>query len=280
MDAIGRLAGGVAHDFNNLLMVISSYAEMMLDSVGVQHPLRRNVKEIIAASSRAADLTRQLLGFGRKQVQALRILDLNSVIQEISQMLARLIGEDIQLLVMQEPNLGSVKADPMQLEQVRMNLAANARDAMPDGGKLSIETANLSLDEGYLLQHSMVPAGDYVRLSITDTGRGIPAQHMAHIFEPFYTTKEGKGTGLGLATVYGIVKQNGGFIWVYSEPGIGTTFKIYLPRVREKSQPYSPPASKKPSPGWETVLLAEDESAVRQSEKEFLESNGYKVLEA
>jgi two-component system cell cycle sensor histidine kinase/response regulator CckA len=285
MDAIGRLAGGVAHDFNNLLMVISSYAELMLDSIGAQHPLRRNVQEIMAASRRATDLTRQLLAFGRKQLQALQILDLNSVVQEISKMLARLIGEDVQLVVAQGSNLGRVKADLIQMEQVLMNLAANARDAMPEGGRLSIETANVSMDEEYLQHHPIVPPGDYVRLTVTDTGQGIATEHMGHIFELFYTTKESKGTGLGLATVYGIVKQSGGFIWVYSEPGMGTTFKIYLPRIQQKVQQkiekaYSAPPAEERARGSETVLLAEDEAAVRQSEKEFLESSGYTVLEA
>ena len=282
MDAIGRLAGGVAHDFNNLLMVISSYAELILESISEQHPLRRNVEEIMAASSRAANLTRQLLAFGRRQMQSLRVLDLNPVIQEIGRMLPHLIGEDIQLVVVQGNKLGKVKADLVQIEQILMNLAANARDAMPRGGKLIIETANVHLDEAYLQRHPMVPAGDYVRLTVTDSGNGIAPEHIGHIFEPFYTTKEeGKGTGLGLATVYGIVKQSGGFIWVYSEPGLGTTFKIYLPRVRQNvDQPYSPPSAEKPFRGRETLLLAEDEVAVRQSEKEFLDANGYTVLEA
>ncbi len=282
MDAIGRLAGGVAHDFNNLLMVISSYAELMLDSIAGPHPLRRNIEEIMAASSRAADLTRQLLAFGRQQIQSLRVLDLNPVIQEIGRMLPHLIGEDIQLAVVQGKNLGKVKADLVQIEQILMNLAANARDAMPRGGKLTIETANMHLDEAYLQRHSMVPPGDYVQLTVTDSGNGIAPKHLPHIFEPFYTTKEeGKGTGLGLATVYGIVKQSGGFIWVYSEPGMGTTFRIYFPQVDQKSDPLTlaRPAEKSPR-GWETLLLAEDEAAVRQSEREFLEASGYTVLEA
>jgi PAS domain S-box-containing protein len=283
MDAIGRLAGGVAHDFNNLLMVIRAYAELMLDSLVVEHPLRRNVEEIITASGRAADLTRQLLAFGRKQMQALRVLDLNSVIQEISGMLHRLIGEDVQLAILPEKNLGNVKADPVQIEQIVMNLAANARDAMPRGGKLTVETSNIRLGEAYVQHHSMVPAGEYVLLSVTDTGQGIAPEHLAHIFEPFYSTKEeGKGAGLGLATVYGIVKQSSGFIWVYSEPGMGTTFKIYLPRVRRESgkRPLSPVPVELPARGSETLLLVEDESAVRKSEREFLELRGYRVLEA
>jgi len=282
MDAIGRLAGGVAHDFNNLLMVISAYAELMQDSLAAEHPLRRNVQEIMTASRRAADLTRQLLAFGRKQMQSLQFLDLNWIIRDINKMLPRLIGEDIQLMFVAGQNLGKVKADPVQIEQVLMNLAANARDAMPHGGKLVIETASVQLDEAYVQQHSIVPAGDYVLLAVTDSGQGIAPEHIAHIFEPFYTTKEeGKGTGLGLATVYGIVKQNGGFVWVYSEPGLGTTFKIYLPRVQQDTGRVEPLKLVEESPqGCETLLLVEDEAAVRQSAREFLTLKGYVVLEA
>jgi len=282
MDAIGRLAGGVAHDFNNLLMVISSYGELMLDSLGAKHPMRRNVQEIMAASRRATDLTRQLLAFGRKQVQTLQLLDLNSVIHEISRMLLRMIGEDIEFVFVPSANLGIVKADSIQIEQVLMNLAGNARDAMPFGGKLTIETIAITLDEVYLQKHTMVPAGDYVLLIVTDTGLGIAPRHLPHIFEPFYTTKENDGTGLGLATVYGIVKQSGGFVWVYSEVGMGTTFKIYLPRVHsEVSQlPSSAPTEDFAPSGCETLLLVEDEAAVRQSEREFLLLSGYIVLEA
>jgi|SRR5579863_8486546 len=283
MDAIGRLAGGVAHDFNNLLMVIGAYAELMQDSLAAEHPLRNNVQEILTASRRAADLTRQLLAFGRKQVQALQLLDLNHAIQEISRMLPRLIGEDIQLEFLPGASLGLVRADPVQIEQVVMNLAANARDAMPKGGKLTIETAAMRAGEVYVQHHSMVPEGDYVLLAVTDSGHGIEQQHVAHIFEPFFTTKEeGKGTGLGLATVYGIVKQNAGFIWVYSEPGQGTTFKIYLPRIAE-GKPRARTLrmdGRSALRGVETVLLVEDETAVRKSEQEFLTRNGYTVLEA
>jgi two-component system cell cycle sensor histidine kinase/response regulator CckA len=208
----------------------------MLDSLAPEHPLRRNVDEIQKASRRAADLTRQLLAFGRKQMQTLQMLDLNSLIEEINKMLPRLIGEDIDLQFVPGKQLGKVKADPVQIEQVLMNLAANARDAMPKGGRLLIETAGVRLDDAYVHAHSIVPPGDYVLLTVTDSGEGIAAEHLPHIFEPFYTTKEeGRGTGLGLATVYGIVKQNSGFIWVYTEPGLGTTLKIYLPgpRMRE-----------------------------------------------
>jgi len=282
MDAIGRLAGGVAHDFNNLLMVISAYSELMLDSLAAEHPLRRNVGEIVTASRRAADLTRQLLAFGRKQMQSLQVLDLNRVIGEISRMLPRLLGEDIQFLFVPSQDLDKVKADQVQVEQIVMNLAANARDAMPHGGKLTVETANIHLDETYLQQHTMVPVGDYVLLTVTDTGDGIAREHLPHIFEPFDTTKEeGKGTGLGLATVYGIVKQSGGFVWVYSEPGLGTTFKIYLPRVQHATdQVQAAPVSESSPHGWETVLLVEDEAAVRESTREFLIRSGYTLVEA
>jgi two-component system, cell cycle sensor histidine kinase and response regulator CckA len=282
MDAIGRLAGGVAHDFNNLLLVISAYAELMLDSLAEDDPLRRNVGEIITASRRAADLTRQLLAFGRKQVQLLQVLDLNTVIAEIKIMLPRLIGEDIELIFLPEQNLGKVKADPVQIEQIVMNLAANARDAMPSGGTLTIETATVEVDAAYVQRHSIVPAGSYVLLTVADSGQGIATKDLPHIFEPFFTTKgEGKGTGLGLATVYGIVKQNGGFIWVYSEPAQGTTFKIYLPQVQSlRSEAcVTKPAAQSPR-GCETVLLVEDEASVRQAERQFLMQSGYNVLEA
>jgi two-component system, cell cycle sensor histidine kinase and response regulator CckA len=282
MDAVGLLAGGVAHDFNNLLMVISSYAELMLDSLAPLHPLRHNVDEIQKAARRAADLTRQLLAFGRKQMRTLQLLDLNSMIEEINKMLPRLIGEDIELKFVPGKKLGRVKADPVQIEQVLMNLAANARDAMPKGGKLIIETASLRLDDAYVQAHSIVAPGDYVVLTVTDSGEGIAPEHLSHIFEPFYTTKlEGEGTGLGLATVYGIVKQNSGYIWVYSEPGLGTTFKIYLPRAKDaKVVPQLSLPLIGYCGGFETVLLAEDEAAVRRATREFLSLNGYIVLEA
>ena len=282
MDAIGRLAGGVAHDFNNLLLVISAYAELMLDSLTEENPLRRNVGEIMTASRRAADLTRQLLAFGRKQMQLLQVLDLNKIIGEIVTMLPRLIGEDIELVFAPAHDLGKVKADPVQIEQVVMNLAANARDAMPDGGTLTIETATVRVDESYVQRHSIVPEGDYVLLTVTDSGQGIAAEHLVHIFEPFYTTKEaGKGTGLGLATVYGIVKQNGGFVWVYSEPGLGTTFKVYLPQVQTLNSEVRITNPVEHSPrGCETLLLVEDEESVRQASRQFLTRSGYTVLEA
>jgi PAS domain S-box-containing protein len=282
MDAIGQLAGGVAHDFNNLLMVISAYSELMLDALKAENPLRRNAEEILTAAHRAAELTRQLLAFSRKQLQALQVLDINSVLAEISRMLPHLIGEDIELVIAPGKKLAKVKADAGQMEQILMNLAANARDAMPQGGKLTIETANVSVDETYVQKQAVMRPGDYVLLTVTDTGGGIPPEHLPHIFEPFYTTKpEGKGTGLGLATVYGIVKQSEGFIWVYSEAGLGTTFKIYLPCAAQGTKRAEPRTPEIVSIGGsETVLLVEDESAVRHSEREFLMRNGYTVLEA
>ena len=282
MDAIGRLASGVAHDFNNLLMVISAYAELMRESLPVEHALNKNLGEILTAARRGTDLTRQLLVFGRKQMQSLQVLDLNTVVAEVSRMLPRLIGEDIQILCVAGSELGKVRADHGQIEQVLMNLATNARDAMPRGGKLTIETANVVLDGSYAERRPIVPAGAYVLLAVTDSGEGIAREHLANIFEPFFTTKEqGKGTGLGLATVYGIVKQSGGYIWVYSEPGLGTTFKVYLPRVhsRQKQDVVTTPAKTIPR-GSETVLLVEDEPALRESTREFLTRHGYSVLEA
>jgi two-component system, cell cycle sensor histidine kinase and response regulator CckA len=283
MDAIGQLAGGVAHDFNNLLMVISSYAELSLDSLTPEHPLHQKLNEILKASQRAADLTRQLLAFSRKQIQSLQALDLNTVVQELERMLPRLIGEHIQVSLRKEKGLGRIQADPVQMEQIIINLATNARDAMRKGGTLLIETSNVHLDEGYVHRRPMVPPGDYVLLSVSDSGEGIAPEHLSHIFEPFFTTKkEGEGTGLGLATVYGIVKQSGGFIWVYSEPGLGTTFKTYFPRLHapgenraEKSQ-----AQEETPKGSETILIVEDEDAVRSPACEFLRSCGYTVLEA
>jgi PAS domain S-box-containing protein len=282
MDAIGRLAGGIAHDFNNLLLVVSAYAELTLDTLTSEDPLRRNVAEILTASRRAADLTRQLLAFGRKQMQLLQILDLNTVIGEITGMLPRLVGEDIELVFVPGRDLGKVKADPVQIEQIVMNLAANARDAMPSGGRLTIETATVQVDESYMQRHAIVPAGDYVLLTVSDSGQGIAAEHLPHIFEPFYTTKEaGKGTGLGLATVYGIVKQNGGFVWVYSESGLGTTFKVYLPQVHSLTRDVPATTIVESSPrGCGTLLLVEDEASVRQAARQFLIESGYTVLEA
>ena len=283
MDAIGLLAGGVAHDFNNLLMVICSYAELMQDSIGPGHGLHRNVQEILSAARRATDLTRQLLAFGRKQLQTLQVLDLNSILRDISRMLPRMLGEDVELVIEMQPDLGKVKLDPVQVEQVVMNLAGNARDAMPKGGKLTITTRNVELNEGYVHIRSIVPAGRYILLEVNDSGEGIEPEHLPHIFEPFYTTKEqGKGPGLGLATVYGIVKQSGGFIWVYSEPRMGTTFKVYFPRVERGTrapQEQDSSVDAQSLHGSETLLLVEDESAVRHPACEFLRQCGYRVIE-
>jgi PAS domain S-box-containing protein len=282
MDAIGQLAGGVAHDFNNLLMVISSYAELMMDALVPESPLRHHGEEILKASRRAADLTRQLLTFSRKQVQALRVLDLNSALQEICKNLSRLIGEDMQLSLQLGKELWPLKADPIQLEQIVMNLATNARDAMPHGGQLSIETRNVELDDAYCRAQPDVTPGEYILLAFSDSGTGIAPAVLPHIFEPFFTTKEkGKGTGLGLATIYGIVKQSGGHITVHSEVAGGTTFKIFLPRASSAiATPESAARSGQQLRGSETVLLVEDEDAVRESEREYLEQHGYTVLAA
>lgn len=280
MDGIGKLAGGVAHDFNNLLMIISANAELTLDVLTQADPSRGRIVEIMNASHRAADLTRQLLAFSRRQVQSLRLLDLNIVIAEVSRMLPRLIGEDIQFAFIPGDDLGVVKADPVQIEQIVMNLATNARDAMPQGGRFTIETSKFHMDDTNLMRHSIMPPGEYVSMIVSDSGLGIPRDQLAHIFEPFFTTKEaGKGTGLGLATVYGIVKQSGGFIWVYSETGLGTTFKIYLPRAVQKNEVISPAVLTETPRGSETVLLVEDEASVRELTREFLTRSGYTVIE-
>jgi PAS domain S-box-containing protein len=282
MDAIGQLAGGVAHDFNNLLMVISSYAELMMDALKAGSPLRHHGEEILKAARRAADLTRQLLTFSRKQVQALRVLDLNSTLEEICKSLSRLIGEDMQLSLQLGKELWPLKADPVQLEQIVMNLATNARDAMPHGGQLSIETRNVELDEAYCRTQPDATPGQYILLAVSDSGSGIVPAILPHIFEPFFTTKEkGKGTGLGLATIYGIVKQSGGHITVHSEVAAGTTFKIFLPRASAAEMSPEPAARNgQRLRGSETVLLVEDEDAVRESEREYLEQHGYTVLAA
>ncbi|MBI3895895.1 MAG: response regulator [Acidobacteria bacterium] len=282
MEAIGKLAGGIAHDFNNHLGIIIGYSERLLERLPSEGPLRKSAGIIKDAALRSAALTRQLLAFSRRQVFEPRILDLNAGIVELEKMLRPLIGEDIELILSLEPSLGKVKSDPAQVDQVIMNLVVNSRDAMPQGGRLAIETANVELDEEYASKHVIVRPGPYVMLAVTDTGVGMDRETQTHMFEPFFTTKEkGKGTGLGLATVYGIVKQSGGYIWVYSEPGKGTTFKIYLPRVAAgvpevETERVSPPASK----GEETVLVVEDEGMLRELACEFLQSSGYAVLEA
>ena len=284
MDAVGRLAGGIAHDFNNLLTIITSYSELALDSVASDSPAQSRIQEILSAARRAADLTRQLLAFSRKQPQALRVAELNPVVNGIVKTLRRLIGEDIEMVFVAGEAVGKIRLDPVQIEQILMNLAANARDAMPEGGRCTIETSHAQVDDQYVdRKRAVIPTGRYAVLSLSDTGAGIPADHLSHVFEPFYTTKpSGKGTGLGLATVYGIVKQNHGFVWAYSEPGMGTVIKVYLPCVPDQSVPTEIPDTNAGAVlrGTETVLLVEDEEPLRRATVEFLRLRGYTVLEA
>jgi PAS domain S-box-containing protein len=282
MEAVGRLAGGIAHDFNNLLTAISGYSDLLLMDLREGDPARREVQEIRKAGDRAASLTQQLLAFSRRQVLRPRVLDLNQVVMNMEKMLRRLIGEDIELVTFLAEDLESVKADPGQIEQVIANLAVNSRDAMPKGGKLLLKTGNLVLGEPYASQHDPVQPGSYVLLEVTDTGCGMDEATMSRLFEPFFTTKEvGKGTGLGLATVYGIVKQSGGYIWAYSEVGLGTTFKVYLPSVEMPAESAEKEvATIYPSKGEETVLVVEDEKMVRELVREILSQKGYNVLEA
>ena len=284
MEAVGRLAGGVAHDFNNLLTAISGYSDLLLQRLPYYSTLRRDVEEIRKAGDRAAALTRQLLAFSRRQVLQPKVLDLNAVVKNMGQMLRRLIGEDIELSTDLSPSLSRVKADPGQIEQVIVNLAVNARDAMPGGGRITIATADADLSPVHAAAHSEVRPGPHVLLSVSDTGHGMSDETQAHLFEPFFTTKErGKGTGLGLATVYGIVQQSGGHILVNSAADRGTTFLVYLPRVEvheDGARGTDRPPVPDPFPGTETVLLAEDEEVVRHLAREILSVNGYKVLEA
>lgn len=282
LEAIGRLSGGLAHDFNNLLCVISGHIELLTEALEPSDPALRSVTQIRKAADSAAALTRQLLAFSRRQVFHPQVVDLNAIVVETEKLLERLIDEHIEFYTALDPSLGRVLVDPVQVEQVIINLVLNARDAMPEGGKLTIETSNLDLNDDYHSRISHVPAGKYVLLAMTDTGQGMNEETLSHIFEPFYTTKElGKGTGLGLATVYGIVKQSGGYIWVYSEEGRGTTFKVYLPRV------VSPLADARVGrrgaeigKGTETILVVEDAEPLRTLTKEFLTASGYTVLEA
>jgi PAS domain S-box-containing protein len=283
MEAVGRLAGGIAHDFNNLLTIIKGYVELATRRAAGQPELRSELQYIGDASERAGTLVRQLLAFSRKQVLKPKVLDINSIVLNLDKLLRRLLAEVVEMKTIVGKDVGAVKADPGQIEQVIMNLVVNARDAMPNGGRILIETANVELDETYAQDHATVRPGRYVMLAVSDTGIGMTADTVAHIFEPFYTTKEsGRGTGLGLSTVYGIVKQSGGYIWVYSEPGKGTTFKVYLPRVEDRVEVSStmelpaPPARN----GNETILLVEDEPAVRELTRMVLADRGYSVLEA
>jgi two-component system cell cycle sensor histidine kinase/response regulator CckA len=280
LEAVGRLAGGVAHDFNNLLTVILGYERMLLEELPPDSPLRDYAAEVLKAGERAGTLVSQLLAFSRRQVMQPRVLDVNLLLLDAEKMLRRLIGEDIQLSVLLSPEAGNIRVDPGHIEQIVFNLAVNARDAMPDGGRLTIETAPARLDEAYARTHAGVTPGDYVMLGISDTGQGMDAETKSHMFEPFFTTKgQGKGTGLGLATVYGIVKQSGGDIWVYSEPGQGTTFKVYFPRA---DGPADRPAGSPSAAvrGTETVLVVEDEEGVRELIAALLRRLGYTVIAA
>jgi PAS domain S-box-containing protein len=282
MEAVGRLAGGVAHDFNNLLTVIMGYSQILTDGLPGASRLKDATTQIRSAADRAAGITRQLLAFSRKQVLSPRVIDLNDVMLNLDTMLRRLIGEDVEVLTVPGRDLGAVRADPGQIEQVIMNLALNARDAMPNGGKLTLETENMELDASYASEHEPLQPGRYVMLAVSDTGTGMSPDTQAHIFEPFFTTKEvGKGTGLGLSMVYGIVKQSGGYIWVYSEPDRGSTFKIYLPRVDQPAETVGvEPRPAGVKRGTETILLVEDDAQLRQLTSSVLAHCGYKVLTA
>ena len=279
MEAVGQLAGGIAHDFNNLLGVILGCAELISECADLSQ-VRKRAEEIQKAGQRAADLTRQLLAFSRKQMLEPKVIDLNAKVSKITDMLARLVGEDVEIRTSLPANLGKVRADPSQIEQILMNLVVNAREAMPNGGHITIETENVELDEAYAGSHTSVLPGSYVMIAVSDSGIGMDADVSAHIFEPFFTTKA-TGTGLGLATVYGAVKQSGGNIWVYSEPGNGTTFKIYLPRVDGVVEGSGGAERSAATPkGTETILLVEDSASLRDVTKEFLQIAGYNVVEA
>jgi PAS domain S-box-containing protein len=282
MEAVGRLAGGIAHDFNNLLMVIGGYTEVMLNQLDLGHPLYGKAEAIRQASDRASALTRQLLAFSRKQLLELKVIDVNAVVSDMERLLRPLIGEDIELTTQLAPAVGRTRADAGQLEQVIMNLVVNAKDAMPNGGKICIRTASANLDDSYRAENTLIKHGPYVMISVSDTGEGMDRETQARIFEPFFTTKEkGKGTGLGLSTVYGIIKQSGGYVFVQSELNRGTIFTIYFPRVDEPCDVLDSPAlSAAAAGGSETVLLVEDEESVRQLVRETLEARGYGVLEA
>jgi nitrogen-specific signal transduction histidine kinase/ActR/RegA family two-component response regulator len=282
MEAVGRLAGGVAHDFNNLLGIISGYCGLLLEEAPAGHPMRAYLVEIERAGQRAASLTRQLLAYGRKQFLAPEVINLNAVVIDCEKMLRRLLGEDIELATVSAPDKGWARVDVGQLEQALMNMAINARDAMPQGGKLTIETAPVMLDETYCQSRGDLKPGPHVMLAMTDSGSGMDAQTKAHIFEPFFTTKEvGKGSGLGLAMVFGFVQQSGGHIAVYSEPGLGSAFKLYFPAVAPACPVQKPaPVAEMALPGSETILLVEDELDLRKLTRQILSQHGYTVLEA
>jgi two-component system, cell cycle sensor histidine kinase and response regulator CckA len=281
MEAVGRLAGGVAHDFNNMLTVISGYTRMILEELREDDPLRDYAEEIRTAADRAGAITNQLLAFSRRQLIEPRIISVNSVISQIEKMLRRLLGEDIQLNLDLAQDTANIKADPNLLEQAIVNLAVNARDAMPSGGQIFLQCANVHLDENYVQTHLGVLPGDYVMIAMTDTGHGMDAETRKRIFEPFFTTKEkGKGTGLGLSSVYGMVKQSGGDIWVYSEPGRGTTFKLYFPQAHRDAETIARQAEQLERPEAATVLVVEDEQAVRELTVRMLQRLGYSVLSA
>jgi signal transduction histidine kinase/CheY-like chemotaxis protein len=282
MEAVGRLAGGVAHDFNNLLMVIRGHAALSLNRVGSNGALRRELNEILKSTERASSLTRRLLAFSRKQVLQLRVLDLNTLVTQVKELLPPVLGEDIQLFLDLDPKAGRVKADAAQMEQVIMNLVFNARDAMPEGGELTIQTSQTELDEAWVQLHAGMQTGPHVVLAVHDTGRGMDEDVLTHIFEPFFTTKDRtKGTGLGLATVYGTVRQSGGCITVSSRVGKGTVFQIFLPRVEEPVEvTEAPTAAPVSEHGAETILVVEDDDAVRRMTREFLKIKGYTVIEA
>jgi len=281
LEAIGRLSGGLAHDFNNLLCVINGHTELLTEALQPDDPAIRNVTQIRKAADSAAALTRQLLAFSRRQVFHPQVVDLNAIVTETERFLARLIDEHIEFHTALDSELGRVAVDPIQIEQVIINLVLNARDAMPKGGKLTIETSNVELEEDHQSKFSQIPAGQYVLLALTDTGCGMNEETQSRIFEPFYTTKEmGKGTGLGLATVYGIVKQSGGFIWVYSEEGRGTTFKVYFPRVASPLAEARTSRHIEINKGTETILVVEDAEPLRVLTKQFLTASGYTVLAA
>ena len=283
MEAVGRLAGGIAHDFNNVLAIITACTELLRDRVDAQDASAQFINNIREAANRGANLTRQLLAFSRRRVVQTLVLDLNDRVKEVSKLLRPLMGDDVEVVMNLKPATALIEADPGQLDQIVLNLAVNARDAMPRGGKFMLETAIVEFDEAFAREHPPMTAGKYVQLSVSDTGSGMDAVTVSRIFEPFFTTKEvGKGTGLGLATVYGIVHQSGGYIWVYSEPGHGTTFKMYLPSADDKVRPASTPEAEAPLPKGHgtTILLVEDDNIMRQLTRRMLEEQGYTILEA